>query len=224
MTKTLPKLIAGLGVLAGLSVAALPLASYAAGESSASITITATVEGVCLDVTDTTGSDPQSGTIGFGSLSTGLNSSTGSTTVQVAGNASNCGGNTTYSSYIGVDNAAGTTANANMLNLTPGGGVLADFIATGTPASTGITAWGLKLVSSTAAGTTPDATFRAVPVLASGNATAVGAGLTSTGIIPAAGGSADTYVFDAQISVNDITALNSGTYKADLTFVAAPNP
>jgi len=223
MTKVLPKVIAGLGVLAGLSVAALPLTSYAADESAASITITATVDGVCLDVTDS-GSSTQSGAIGFGSLSTGINNRVGSPTViKIAGNASNCGGSATYTSYVGVDNNAGTTSNANMANLTPGGGALADSIATGAPVA-GTTAWGLKVTSAAAGMGSNFSGFAAVPVLGTGNASVLGAILTDTGAIPAAGGTGDTYTLDAQISVADITALNSGTYKADLTFIAAPNP
>ena len=96
MSKTITKVIAALGVVAGLGVAALPLSSYAASITS-DIPVTVTVEGLFsvapTDPAATADGELRLGTLKVGTLQTG--SDTSSITLT-----DNNGG--THSLYMGV--------------------------------------------------------------------------------------------------------------------------
>lgn len=72
MTKAITKVIAGLGIVAGLGVAALPLSSYAASEESSNVTVNVTIN----DTIGTVSPDCANSS-GEGAAGTSINSSCG---------------------------------------------------------------------------------------------------------------------------------------------------
>jgi len=189
--------------MAGLSVAALPMTSYAA--DPVDITVSAEIGEVPLDIVGPGGAGTQN--IDFGTLSVGLNQTTSSnnSAIMILGNTSG-----SYTLRVGAPNELGTC-----MRLLPSAncGAAADSIPTGVPVSGGSLAWGYKI---NGAGVTQSA-FSAVPLLASDDTG--GDTITSSGTISATG---DTYTIDSAINMPDLS-LTAGQYQGTLRFIATKN-
>ncbi|MDL2235758.1 hypothetical protein LJC07_06375 [Christensenellaceae bacterium OttesenSCG-928-L17] len=218
MSKKITKVIAALGVVAGLGIAALPLSSYAAEKGSANISVSVNVAGAFnVSATNAGQITATAGTVGETDGSTVAH---GSATVL-----SNLSGTYTFKVGTPYSATADTTALAATGYTVPTTNPDATkIIPAGVPANN-TSAWGYKIISATSAalgggnvaGWTIDSTYQAATAFT--NASFVGGRtVTSTAVIPSGG---DVYTFQIGASISNTNSADQ--YSGTLTVFAAEN-
>ncbi len=214
MSKKITKVIAALGVVAGLGVAALPLSSYAA-DGNASMDVTVNVQNV-FTVTVPTNAGALNASVS--SIAETNGTSIAHATAKVTAN----GAGGTYTFKIGTPYS--TTVNTTALART-GYAVpltspdITKIIPAGTP-TIGTSAWGYKLIATTSgangagggaiAGATNDTTYQAPAAYTSATFEG-GKTISNSAVIPTGG---DNYTFQIGATISNLNV--NGEYKGSL--------